>query len=74
MKMSWEVPDLLSSPGFFFKCELPGYITTWCIIIIPSCTWGCHHPMTNAKVRRKWAMRYITFGQAPSQKEPHQWC
>jgi hypothetical protein len=42
--------------------EFIGYITTWCIIIVPSCTWGCHHPLTNAKVRRKGAVRYTTFG------------
>jgi hypothetical protein len=60
--------------GFFFKCELTGCITTWCIIITPSCTWGCDHPLTNAKVRRQGAMKHTTFGQVPNQKEPHQWC
>jgi hypothetical protein len=23
--------------------------------------WGCHHPLTNAKVKRKGTMRYRTF-------------
>jgi hypothetical protein len=73
MKTSWEAFGSLSSPGFFLKCEFNGYITTWCIIIIPSYMWECHHPLANAKVRRKGAVRYTTFGQAPSQKEPHQW-
>jgi hypothetical protein len=59
MMTSWEAPDLLSFPGVFFKCGLTGCITTWCIITVPSYTWGCHHPLTNAKVRRKGAMRYI---------------
>jgi hypothetical protein len=40
----------------------------------PSYTWGCHHPLTNAKVRRKGAVWYTTFGQALGQKEPHHWC
>jgi len=29
---------------------------------VPSCMWGCQHPLTNAKVRRKGAVRYTTFG------------
>jgi len=72
--MSWEAPSSLSFLGFFFKCELTSCITTWCINIVPSCTWGCHHPLTNAKVRRKGVVRYVLFGHAPSQNEPHQWC
>jgi len=28
MTTSWEAFDLLSSPRFFLKCELTGYITT----------------------------------------------
>ncbi len=28
---------------------------------VPSYMWGCHHPLTNAKVRRKGTMRYRTF-------------
>jgi hypothetical protein len=28
MMTSWEAPGSLSSPRFFFKCELIGYITT----------------------------------------------
>jgi len=27
---------------FFLKFELTRYITAWCIITVPSCTWGCH--------------------------------
>jgi hypothetical protein len=54
--------------------ELPptsNTIIQHCIIILPSYTWGCHHPLTNAKVRRKGAVGYTKFGHAPSQKEPH---
>ncbi len=28
---------------------------------VPSYMWGCHHPLTNAKVRRNGTMRYRTF-------------
>jgi hypothetical protein len=35
MTTSWETPGSLSTHGFFLKCELIGYITTWCIIIVP---------------------------------------
>jgi hypothetical protein len=75
MMTSWEAPDSLSSFRFFFQMwahwlhhHLMHHYCT------PSYTWGCHHPLTNAKVRKKRVVWYIAFGQAPSQKEPHRWC
>jgi hypothetical protein len=31
MTTSWEAPNLMSSPGFFFNYELSDCITTWCL-------------------------------------------
>jgi hypothetical protein len=55
----WLHHHLMHLLGF---CDLTGSITTWCFIIVTSCTWGCQHPLTNAKVRKKGAVRYTTFG------------
>jgi hypothetical protein len=72
MTTDWEAPGLLSSTEFFLKCELIGCITTWCIIIVPLLVHGdVTTPWQMQKVRKKGVVWYTTFGQAPSQKEPH---
>ncbi len=74
MTTNWDAPNLLSSPRFFSQVWVHWLhhhlMHHYCT---PSCTWGCHHPLTNVKVRRKGVVWYITFGQTLGQKKPH-WC
>jgi hypothetical protein len=49
MTTSYKVLGSLSSLRFFRKCEL-----TSCIIIVPSCMWGCHQALTNAVATLLW--------------------
>jgi hypothetical protein len=59
-----------ASPGFLWFRWLHRHLMHFLVFVIllvaspldvPSYMWGCHHPLTNAKVRRKGTMRYRTF-------------
>ncbi len=59
-----------ASPGFLWFRWLHRHLMHFLIFVIllvaspldvPSYMWGCHHPLTNAKVKRKGTMRYRTF-------------